>query len=142
MKEMTEELYFFDLFTPSMQQHMMDSAKCDGKSICSAKPRIVEGQPTKNPRYLQVRPDVSVPRDRYLAEFGARLYRGLSAKDPCVFPVAGVLSGRRNNPPDELNGVKIRPLCVYNPIHFQELPELLMDYVCCVTGKSPSLKAS
>jgi len=37
-----------------------------------------------------------------------------------------------------LNGVAIRPLCVYNPIHYQELPELLMDYVCCVTGKSPS----
>jgi hypothetical protein len=52
--------------------------------------------------------------------------------------VAGVLGGRRNNPPDELNGTKIRPLCVFNPIHYQELPELLMDYVCCVTGKSPS----
>jgi hypothetical protein len=138
MKELTEELYFYDLFTPSMQQHMKDSAESEGKNICSAKPRLVAGQPTKNPRYLQVRPDVSMPRDRYLAELGARLYRRLSANDPCVFPVAGVLSGRRNNPPDELDGVKIRPLCVYNPIHFQELPELLMDYVCCVTGKSPS----
>ena len=27
---------------------------------------------------------------------------------------------------------------MYNPLHYQELPELLMDYVCCVTGKSPS----
>jgi hypothetical protein len=53
-------------------------------------------------------------------------------------PVAGVLGGRRNNPPDELNGAKIRPLCVYNPLHYQEIPELFMDYVCCVTGKSPS----
>ena len=43
-----------------------------------------------------------------------------------------------SDPPDELNGKKIRPLCVYNPLHYQELPELLMDYVCCVTGKSPS----
>ena len=34
--------------------------------------------------------------------------------------------------------MKIRPLCVFNPIHFQELPELLIDYVCSVTGKSPS----
>ena len=140
MKELTEELYFFDLFTPSMQKHMMEAAAADEKdfNMCSAKPRLVDGKPTKNPRYLQVRPDVAVPRDRYLAEFGARLYRRLDADSPCVFPVAGVLSGRRNNPPDELNGVKIRPLCVYNPIHYQELPELLMDYVCCVTGKSPS----
>ncbi|HXK17685.1 MAG TPA: hypothetical protein VNG33_07775, partial [Polyangiaceae bacterium] len=32
----------------------------------------------------------------------------------------------------------IRPLCVYGPIHYQELPELFMDYVCSLTGKSPS----
>ena len=82
--------------------------------------------------------DVVFPRDRYLAELGARLYRRLSVDEPCVFPVCGVLSGRRNNPPDELNGVKIRPLAVYNPLHYQELPELLMDYITCVTGKSPS----
>jgi hypothetical protein len=29
------------------------------------------------PRYLQVRPDVAKPRDRYVAEIGARLYRRL-----------------------------------------------------------------
>ncbi len=43
---------------------------------------------------------------------------------------------RRNNPPEKEAG--IRPLAVYNPIHYQELPELLMDYVCSFTGKSPS----
>ena len=32
----------------------------------------------------------------------------------------------------------IRPLAVYNPIHYQELPELFMDFVCSLTGKSPS----
>lgn len=139
MKLYTEELYFYDQFTEPMQKHMMDAVKAgEGYNICSAKPRIVDGAPTKNPRYLQIRPDVASPKDRYLAELGARLYRRLSVADPCVFPVAGVLSGRRNNPPDELNGVCIRPLCVYNPIHYQELPELFMDYVCCVTGKSPS----
>ncbi len=137
MKSLTETLYFYDLFTPEMQAHMKAAAESDGINICSAKPRMVDGKPTKNPRYLQVRPDVSMPKDRYLAEFGARLYRRLPSNQQCVFPVAGVLGGRRNNPPDELNGVKIRPLCVYNPIHYQELPELLMDYVTCVTGKSP-----
>lgn len=138
MKAYTEQIYFYDLFTPEMQQHMKESAEKEGFNICSAKPRLVDGAPTKNPRYLQVRPDVEHPRDRYIAEMGARLYRRLNHVDPCVFPVAGVLSGRRNNPPDELNGAKIRPLCVYNPIHYQELPELFMDYICCVTGKSPS----
>jgi hypothetical protein len=138
MKLFKEELYFYDIMTEPMQKHMSEAAESDDYNICSAKPRLVDGKPTKNPRYLQVRPDVSVPRDRYLAELGARLYRRLSVDDACVFPVAGVLGGRRNNPPDMLNGLPIRPLCVYNPIHYQELPELFMDYICCVTGKSPS----
>ncbi len=138
MKKLTEELYFFDLFTEPMKKHMMESSVGDGISVCSAKPRLVDGIPTANPRYLQVRPDKTEPKGRYLAELGARLYRRLSVDQACVFPVAGILSGRRNNPPDELNGAKIRPLCVYNPLHYQELPELFMDYVCCVTGKSPS----
>jgi hypothetical protein len=47
-----------------------------------------------------------------------------------------VLIGRRNNPPDREAG--IRPLAVYNPIHYQELPELFMDFACSLTGKSPS----
>ena len=80
----------------------------------------------------------SRPRDKYLAQLGTRLYRKLPATAPCVFPVAGVIGGRRNNPPDEINGMKILPLCVFNPIHYQEIPELFIDYVCSVTGKSPS----
>ena len=32
----------------------------------------------------------------------------------------------------------IRGLAVYNPIHYQELPELFMDFICSLTGKSPS----
>ena len=51
-----------------------------------------------------------------------------------VFPVSSVLSGRRNNPAEP----GVRPLAVYNPIHYQELPELFMDFVSSLTGKSPS----
>jgi hypothetical protein len=50
--------------------------------------------------------------------------------------VNAVLPGRRNNPPDPKTGVP--PLAVYNPIHYQELPELFMDFICSLTGKSPS----
>jgi hypothetical protein len=46
------------------------------------------------------------------------------------------LSGRRNNPPDPKIGAP--PLAVYNPIHYQEAPELFMDFICSLTGKSPS----
>jgi hypothetical protein len=48
--------------------------------------------------------------------------------------VAAVLPGRRNNPPEP----GIRSLAVYNPIHYFELPELFMEFICSMTGKSPS----
>ena len=51
-------------------------------------------------------------------------------------PVDAVLIGRRNNPAEPQAG--IRGLAVYNPIHYQELPELFMDFICSLTGKSPS----
>jgi hypothetical protein len=135
LKTMVEDVALHDAFTEPMQVHLARNAARDkGFSICSAKPRIVGGKPTKNPRYLQVRPDAGRPRDRYVADMGARLYRKIPIEDQIVFPVISVLSGRRNNPPDGA----IRPLCVFGPIHYQELPELFMDYVCSVTGKSPS----
>ena len=67
---------------------------------------------------------------------GARLSRGLKEGQPVHFPVGAVIVGRRNNPPDLASGV--RGLAVYNPIHYQELPELFMDFIVSLTGKSPS----
>jgi hypothetical protein len=77
---------------------------------------------------------VAEARERYLAGVSARLHRRVPGKTPVPFVVSSVLSGRRNNPPQD----GIRPLCVYNPLHYQELPELFMDYMCSLTGKSPS----
>ncbi len=134
MREIEEDASFFSELTEPMQAHVSAAARAEGFGVCSARPRLVNGARTKNPRYLQVRPDVARPRDRYVAEMGARLHRRLPIEKPVVFPVISVLSGRRNNPPQE----GIRPLCVYNPLHYQELPELFMDYICSVTGKSPS----
>jgi len=51
-------------------------------------------------------------------------------------PVNAVLAGRRNSPADPKIGLP--PLAVYSPIHYQELPELFMDFICSLTGKSPS----
>ena len=104
--------------------------------VSTANPRIVDGKPTKNPRYLQTRPDLLDPRGRYLADVGIRLARGLRHDQPALTPVNAVLAGRRNNPPDKAAG--IRPLAVYNPIHHMELPELFMEFICSMTGKSPS----
>jgi hypothetical protein len=104
--------------------------------VSSAQPRLVDGKPSKNPRYLQDRPDLSNGFDRYVAYRGMQLFRAAKNDQTVPIPVNAILSGRRNNPPDL--EAKIRPLAVYNPIHYQELPELLMDYVCSFTGKSPS----
>jgi phosphoenolpyruvate carboxykinase (diphosphate) len=104
--------------------------------VSSAHPRLVNGVRSTNPRYLQRRPDLASPRDLYLAEIAARLERGIPADRPVYLPVNAVLAGRRNNPPDPEAGLP--PLAVYNPIHYQELPELFMDFISSLTGKSPS----
>ncbi len=102
--------------------------------VSPAHPRIVDGKPTKNPRYLQTRPDLENPRSRYLAEVGARLYRRLTTDKPMITPVHAVLPGRRNNPPEP----GVRPLSTFSPIHYMELPELFMEFIASITGKSPS----
>jgi hypothetical protein len=136
-RAMVERVTDFDDFTPPMRALLSDAAATgSGVVVCSANPRLVNGKPSKNPRYLQIRPDLMAPQVRYIAERGIRLARGMSSHDPLPVPVGAVLMGRRNNPPDRAAG--IRPLAVYNPIHYQELPELFMDVICSLTGKSPS----
>ena len=107
-----------------------------GYILSTARPRIVDGKPTKNPRYLQNRPDVEDRESGYLAALGTRLHRRVPLGQAVHVPVDAVLAGRRNNPPDAKAG--IRALAVYGPIHYQELPELFMDFVSSLTGKSPS----
>src|ERR1019366_8676362 len=85
-------------------------------------------------RYLQIRPDLLNPRQVHLAELAARLRRRIPSGQPIYQPVAAVLPGRRNNPPEP----GIRSLAVFNPIHYFELPELFMEFICSMTGKSPS----
>ncbi|MES2574441.1 MAG: hypothetical protein V4572_05835 [Bacteroidota bacterium] len=98
--------------------------------------RIVDGEPTKNPRYLEPNIFINETEASYLGEVGVRLFRKIKSEDPVINVVNAVLPGRRNNPVDKKAG--IRPLAVYNPIHYQETPELFMDFICSLTGKSPS----
>jgi len=135
-RDIFEDAISFYQFTQPMQSLIRDvmSNGVEGYFVCSANPRVVNGKPTKNPRYLQVRPDLLNPRGVYLAEIAARLYRRLPPGKPVYNPVTAVLPGRRNNPPEP----GIRPLAVYNPIHYFELPELFMEFICSMTGKSPS----
>ncbi|THB62628.1 MAG: hypothetical protein D6B26_07285, partial [Spirochaetaceae bacterium] len=136
--EMTELAVTFSNYTQPMQQLIAKMAEAPEQSyfVASSHPRIVDGEPSKNPRYLQLNPNLKQPRDRCLADLGARLSRRIPHGKPVYHPVNAVLPGRRNNPADPESG--IRPLAVYNPIHYQELPELFMDFVASLTGKSPS----
>jgi len=135
---LVDHIVEFDQYTQPMQLLLRGFVN-DSKvafAVSSAHPRLVDGRPSKNPRYLQRRPDLVDPLGPYLAEVCARLDRGIPAGRPVRFPVNAVLAGRRGNPADEKIGLP--PLAVYNPIHYQELPELFMDFICSLTGKSPS----
>jgi hypothetical protein len=135
--ELADDAISFDQFTPPMQELLLNAAR-DGRGyvVSSAHPRLVDGKPTQNPRYLQDRPDLARARDTYAAERGVRLFRALPADQPVRIPVGAVLSGRRNNPADPATG--IHSLAIYGPIHYQEPPELLADYLASLSGKSPS----
>jgi len=121
-------------WTPPMQEVIRRAAASPGYFVSSAHPRIVDGKPTKNPRFLQVRADLLDETPSYLSEMGMRLYRQVPLGQPVPTPVNAVLPGRRLNPPEP----GIRSLAVCNPIHYQETPELFMELISSLTGKSPS----
>jgi len=137
-RRLVDHVVEFDKYTEPMKKLLEDFAAGNNGSyvVSSAHARLVDGVPTKNPRYLQKRPDIVNAVDTYLAEVCARLDRQVPTDQPVFFPVGAVLAGRRGNPADAKIGLP--PLAVYNPIHYQELPELFMDFVCSLTGKSPS----
>ena len=102
--------------------------------VSTANPRIVNGAPTRNPRYLQVRPDIARPGEVRLAEVATHLYSRVPLDEPIRHSVDVVAAGRRNNPPEP----GVPALCAYNPLHYMELPELFMEFISSMTGKSPS----
>lgn len=135
-QEMMEDSIGFSEFTEPMQR-IIESAAGGGRPgyfVSSAHPRMVGGKPTKNPRYLQVRPDLMMKRDVFLSELCLRLTRRIPAHEPLHIPVNAVVPGRRNNPPEP----GVRSLAVFNPIHYMELPEAFMEFISSMTGKSPS----
>ena len=135
-KDLLDDAIGFHQFTEPMQTLVRDVAKDPSKAffVSSAHPRIVDGKPSKNPRYLQLRPDLQDPRSKHLAEMGTRLARRLPSDRPLHQPVTAILAGRRNNPAEP----KVQSLACYGPIHYMELPELFMEFISSMTGKSPS----
>lgn len=136
--EIMEDVIRFDYFTDPIKDLIRSFVQhpelYPEYLVLPSNPRIVDGKPSKNPRYLQTRLDLESPVDKYVAEMGVRLHRRIAANEPVVYPVNAVLPGRRNNPPEP----GVRPLSVHNPIHYMQLPELFMEFISSMTGKSPS----
>lgn len=135
LSAVVEDVLTMSKFTQPMHDLLLNTyQEGSGIVVSSAHPRIVNGEPTKNPRYLEVRADMVNPVRKYLADLGVRLHKKIPLEEKVIHPVDAVLAGRRNNPPE----AGIRALAVYNPIHYQHLPELFMDFISSLTGKSPS----
>jgi hypothetical protein len=137
--ELLDDAIGFGAFTAPMQKLIETAARTpEGASpayfVSSAHPRLVDGKPSKNPRYLQLRSDIACPQETATAQLAMRLYRRGAIGEPLVTPVHVVAAGRRNNPPEGA----IRALCPYNPLHYMELPELFIEFISSMTGKSPS----
>lgn len=129
----------FSQFTEPMARLLADFADSPegaGPSfvVSSANPRLVDGSPSKNPRYLQVRPDRARPDETAIADLASHLYQRKPAGAALPLPVDVVAAGRRNNPPEP----GVPALSTFNPLHYLELPELFMEFISSMTGKSPS----
>jgi len=123
IKDLVEDTIRFDQWTQPVKNLLTSFLDDDSPEFCvsPAHPRIVDGKPSKNPRYLQDVDLLTDPRRFYLGELATRISRGIAPGKPVPMPVNAILPGRRNNPPEP----GIRPLAVYGPIHYMPLPELL-----------------
>ena len=137
-KALVADAVSFSSFTAPMEDLIRRVADGDKDLpdffVSSAHPRLINSQRSKNPRYLQVRPDIARPKETATAEMVSRLYRRLPMQAPLRLPIDVVAAGRRNNAAEE----GVPPLCAYAPLHYMELPELFMEFISSMTGKSPS----
>ncbi|WP_425309506.1 hypothetical protein AADG42_12305 [Ammonicoccus fulvus] len=127
----------FSAFTEPMQ-NLIDQAANNGSNpswfVCSSEPRLVDGKRSKNPRYLQTRPDLADPLPSRLADLMLKLRNRIPTAELFPKSVDIVAAGRRNNPPEP----GVPPLCGFNPLHWMDLPELFIEFISSMTGKSPS----
>ncbi|MDR0445310.1 MAG: hypothetical protein LBG98_03460, partial [Puniceicoccales bacterium] len=141
-KKMVSDSIAFARYTEPMQQFLREFAQSTTGPRFAACPsvrrRMPNGTFSTNPRYLEDREDLTSSRKAYLLRTSTRLARQLPKDQPVHYSAQAIISGRRNNPPEE----NIAPLSVHNPLHYLELPELFMEYASNMTGKSPSTTGS
>lgn len=75
VQEMVDDVVRFDYFTDPVKNMIRDFLTSPQKQpdylVCPANPRIVDGKPSKNPRYLQTRLDLESPLASYVAEMAS-----------------------------------------------------------------------
>jgi hypothetical protein len=76
-KQMLEDVIEFSQYTEPVQRLIREYVAESSASylVATSHPRVINGKPTKNPRYLQPRPDLMDPRDSYVADVSMRLQR-------------------------------------------------------------------
>jgi hypothetical protein len=129
----------FETYSKKMQnmlKNFVSDKSLPSYAVCPSELRTMpNGNLSKNQRYLQNRADISDNLKTHLTNISLMLHKQSDGNiDATAVPVDSILSGRRNNPPEN----NIKPLCVYSPLHYMELPELFMEYMSSMTGKSPS----
>jgi len=135
-QNMIDDAIGFNKFTVPMQNLIRQAAASSQPTyfVSSANSRLVAGVPSKNPRYLQPRPDLANPAPTAAAMVASHLYHGVPLHEPLPLPIDVVAAGRRNNTKDG----DVPAICCYNPMHYMDLPELFMEFISSMTGKSPS----
>jgi len=137
VQALRDDAVAFDAFSAPMADKLSAFAEATGSpgfAVSSANPRLVDGVPSKNPRYLQRRPDRVRRLETAAADLQSHLVRRLPAGQPLPLPVDVVAAGRRNNPAEP----DAPPLTAFNPLHYLEPPELFLEFISSMTGKSPS----
>ncbi|MDR1401811.1 MAG: hypothetical protein LBI81_02540 [Puniceicoccales bacterium] len=139
VRQMMRNRIRFEMYSEPMKK-MLEAFVADesgpGYIVCPSELRTMpNGSVSKNQRYLQNRSDICDGFNSYLTNVSSRLWKRIDGNfDVLNSHVNAILSGRRNNPPGE--GVK--PLCVHGPLHYMDIPELFLEYMASITGKSPS----
>ena len=87
VRALADRVVEFDKFTDPMKRLLSDFAANPATQfvVSSAHPRMVNGSPSKNPRYLQKRPDLVNPRDLSGGDRDAAGARN-SRREPGAFP--------------------------------------------------------
>ncbi|MFN3398490.1 MAG: hypothetical protein ACK4ZS_08160, partial [Sulfurimicrobium sp.] len=86
LTEIVDDVVGFGQYTEPMRKLLREARDAGETVVSSAHPRVVDGKPSKNPRYLQLRTDIAHPVRRYVAEIGARFNRRVPLGTAVVEP--------------------------------------------------------